>query len=142
MRAMPGENGGGEGGDAAQGSTGGGLGHLPWQQIPKFVPGVTNVDEYVQRLKFLKELWPAEHIHLLGPRAALQVEGSAFGSLPRNFAKETESSCWWSRWVVLGAALRQRRSTTSLNRPSFRWRSGTTRPTTATSRGTTPTLRT
>ena len=83
MRAMPGENGGGEGGDAAQGSTGGGLGHLPWQQIPKFVPGVTNVDEYVQRLKFLKELWPAEHIHLLGPRAALQVEGSAFQKISR-----------------------------------------------------------
>ena len=68
------------------GSSGGGnsaLSHLPWQQIPRFVPGTTKVHEYVQRLKFLKELWPEEQIHLLGPRAALQVEGSAFQKVSR-----------------------------------------------------------
>ena len=80
---MPTGSGEGEAGDASQGSSGGGLGHLPWQQIPKFVPGVRNVDKYVGRLKFLKELWPPEHIHLLGPRAALQVEGSAFQKISR-----------------------------------------------------------
>ena len=70
--------------EAPAGSSGtGALGHLPWQQIPKFTPGVTKVDEYVQRLKFLKELWPEEHLHLLGPRAALQVEGSAFQKISR-----------------------------------------------------------
>ena len=47
---MPEGNGGGEGGEAWQGASGGGLSHLPWQQIPKFVLGVTNVEEYVQRL--------------------------------------------------------------------------------------------
>ena len=35
------------------------------------------------RLKFSKELWPEEHIHLLGPRAVLQVEGSAFPMIAR-----------------------------------------------------------
>ena len=80
---MPTGSGEGEAGDASQGSSGGGLGRLPWQQMPKFVPGVTNVDEYVGRLKFLKELWPPEHIHLLGPRAALQVQGSAFQKISR-----------------------------------------------------------
>ena len=34
-------------------------------------------------IKVLKELWPAEHLHLLGPRAALQVEGSAFRKISR-----------------------------------------------------------
>ena len=61
----------------------GNLGHLPWQQIPRFTPGTTNVDEYVQRLKFIKELWPEDQLHLLGPRAALQVEGSAFQKISR-----------------------------------------------------------
>ena len=61
----------------------GGLNSLPWQQIPKFVPRVTSVDEYCQRLRFIKELWPAEYISYLGPRAALQVEGSAFQKVSR-----------------------------------------------------------
>ena len=34
-------------------------------------------------MKFLKELWPEEQIHLLGPRAALQVEGPAFQKVSR-----------------------------------------------------------
>ena len=69
--------------EASAGTYAGGLGHLPWQQIPKFVPGTTNVDEYVQRMRFLKELWPEDQLHLLGPRAALQVEGSAFQKISR-----------------------------------------------------------
>ena len=60
-----------------------GLNSLPWQQVPKFVPGVTSVDEYCQRLRFIKELCPAEYISYLGPRAALQVEGSAFQKVSR-----------------------------------------------------------
>ena len=61
----------------------GGMGQLPWQQVPKFTPGTTNVEEYVQRLRFLKELWPPEHLHHLAPRAALLVEGSAFQKVSR-----------------------------------------------------------
>ena len=59
------------------------LSHLPWQQIPRFVPGSTNVDDYGRRLQFLKALWPPEHVAQLGPRAALQVEGSAFQKISR-----------------------------------------------------------
>ena len=61
----------------------GGRSHLPWKQVPKFTPGVTNVDEYSQRLKCLKELWPAEHVQHLAPRAALMVEGAAFHKISR-----------------------------------------------------------
>ena len=68
--------------EAAAGATGG-VSHLPWQQVPKFTPGVTSVDEYSQRLRFLKELWPAEHLSLLAPRAALLVEGAAFQKVSR-----------------------------------------------------------
>ena len=70
-------------GTEAEGPPTGGLSHLPWQQVPKFTPGVTNVDEYSQRLKFLKELWPAEHVQHLAPRAALMVEGAAFHKISR-----------------------------------------------------------
>ena len=41
------------------------------------------MDEYVKRLQFLKELWPEEHLSLLGPRAALLVEGAAFQKVSR-----------------------------------------------------------
>ena len=41
---------------------------LPWSQIPKFVPGVTNVQEYTQKLKFLASLWPVEYLDQLAPR--------------------------------------------------------------------------
>ena len=56
---------------------------LPWQAIPKFTPGVTNVQEYVRKLKFLASIWPPEYLDLLAPRAALQVEGSAFTRVSR-----------------------------------------------------------
>ncbi|OLP86806.1 hypothetical protein AK812_SmicGene32044 [Symbiodinium microadriaticum] len=73
----------GDEGPTAAGGSAAGYGHLPWQQIPKFVPGTTNLDDYTQRLKFLKELWPVDSIQHLGPRAALQVEGSAFQKISR-----------------------------------------------------------
>ena len=56
---------------------------LPWNQIPKFVPGVTNVQEYVQKLKFLAALWPVEYLDQLAPRAALLIEGTAFRKIAR-----------------------------------------------------------
>ena len=56
---------------------------LPWQAIPKFTPGVTNVQEYVRKLRFLASIWPPENLDLLAPRAALQVEGSAFTLVSR-----------------------------------------------------------
>ena len=55
----------------------------PWNSIPKFVPGTTNVQEYVQKLRFLASLWPKEHLEQLAPRAALLVEGSAFKKVAR-----------------------------------------------------------
>ena len=55
----------------------------PWQSIPKFTPGSTNVQEYVQKLKFLAAMWPSEHLEQLAPRAALLVEGSAFKKVAR-----------------------------------------------------------
>ena len=75
----------GGGGETAESGNGGagGMSQLPWQQVPKFTPGTTNVEEYVQRLRFLKELWPPEHLHHLAPRAAFLVEGSAFQKVSR-----------------------------------------------------------
>ena len=55
----------------------------PWNQIPKFVPGVTNVQEYVQKLKFLAALRPVEYLDQLAPRAALLIEGTAFRKIAR-----------------------------------------------------------
>lgn len=48
----------------------------PWNSIPKFVPGTTNVQQYAQKLRFLASLWPREW--QLAPRPALLVEGNAF----------------------------------------------------------------
>ena len=56
---------------------------LPWSQIPKFVPGTTNVQEYTQKLKFLAALWPTDFLDQLAPRAALSVEGTAFKKIAR-----------------------------------------------------------
>ena len=56
---------------------------LPWNSIPKFTPGVTNVQEYVQKLKFLAAMWPTDHLSQLAPRAALLVEGTAFKKVAR-----------------------------------------------------------
>ena len=61
----------------------GGTPQLPWSQIPKFIPGVTNVQEYAQKLRFLASLWPSEYLEQLAPRAALMVEGSAFKMISR-----------------------------------------------------------
>ena len=69
--------------NGAGASTGGNYSHLPWQQIPRFTPGVTNIDDYGKRLQFLRNLWPEESVALLGPRAALMVEGSAFQKVSR-----------------------------------------------------------
>lgn len=56
---------------------------LPWNQIPKFEPGVTDLRVYSKKLSFLRDIWPSDHIHHLGPRAALQVEGAAFQQIAR-----------------------------------------------------------
>lgn len=56
---------------------------LPWASIPKFTPGVTNVQEYAQKMKFLAAMWPSESLPLLAPRAALMVEGTAFRKIAR-----------------------------------------------------------
>ena len=72
--------------------SGGSTSHLPLQLIPRFTPGVTNIDEYVKRLQFLKELWPSEHLSLLGPRAALLVEGAAFQKVSRISPEKLKSA--------------------------------------------------
>lgn len=56
---------------------------LPWNQIPKFVPGVTNVQDYTRKLQFLASLWPVDYLDQLAPRAALLVEGTAFQKVAR-----------------------------------------------------------
>ena len=64
-----------------EGSTG--TPQLPWSSIPKFSPGVTNVQEYTQKLKFLAAMWPVDYLDQLAPRAALLVEGTAFRKVAR-----------------------------------------------------------
>ena len=64
-----------------EGSTG--TPQLPWSSIPKFTPGVTNVQEYTQKLKFLAAMWPTDFLDQLAPRAALLVEGTAFRKVAR-----------------------------------------------------------
>ena len=59
------------------------MAQLPWTAIPKFQPGVTNVQDYVKKMEFLAHMWPAEHLDLLAPRAALLVEGSAFATVSK-----------------------------------------------------------
>ena len=56
---------------------------LPWAAIPRFQPGITNVQEYVKKLEFLAAMWPIEYLDLLAPRAALLVEGSAFAAISK-----------------------------------------------------------
>ena len=51
---------------------------LPWTAIPKFIPGVTDVTEYVKKVQFIAKIWPKEHLSLLAPRLALLCEGTAF----------------------------------------------------------------
>ena len=74
----------GDGVAEAAGSSGGlPSSSLPWHQIPKFEPGITDVRTYARKLEFLRDLWPAEHIEHLAPRAALLVEGVAFQKVAR-----------------------------------------------------------
>ena len=81
---------------------------LPWASIPKFVPGTTNVQEYVQKMKFLAAMWPAEHLSLLAPRAALPCrrdslsQSSQVGSRQvegqRQVCSSLAGGCY--RWVL------------------------------------------
>ena len=64
----------------------------PWHQIPKFEPGVTDLRTYTRKLEFLRDLWPPEHIEHLAPRAALQVEGSAFQKVARLQAEKLRTA--------------------------------------------------
>lgn len=57
--------------------------HLPWNLIPSFDPGVTDLQEYGRKLEFLAGIWPSEHLAQLAPRAALQCRGSAFHKVVR-----------------------------------------------------------
>ena len=57
--------------------------NLPWQQIPSFDPQTTDIQLYARKLQFLRDIWPAEHVAQLAPRAALQVQGVAFQKVAR-----------------------------------------------------------
>ena len=61
----------------------GGLSHLPWNQVPHFRPGETDLTEWTKKVEFLAQLWPPEHLQHLAPRIALQCEGSAFQRISR-----------------------------------------------------------
>ena len=56
---------------------------LPWNSIPKFVSGTTNVKEHTQKLKFRAAMWPDGYLNQLAPRAALLAEGTAFKKVAR-----------------------------------------------------------
>ena len=56
---------------------------VPWTHIPRFTPGETDVRTYSKKLQFLRELWPAEYLDQLAPRAAMAVEGVAFQKVSR-----------------------------------------------------------
>eukprot|EP00435_Cladocopium_sp_Y103_P040341 s2377_g11.t1 len=72
------------GSEAAQAAASGGFPTaVPWNQIPKFIPGETDVKVYARKLEFLRELWPDEALEQLAPCAALQVEGVAFQKVSR-----------------------------------------------------------
>ena len=51
---------------------------LPWQQIPKFEAGVTDLNDYTKKLEFLHSIWPAEHVQHLAPRAVLNLDPISF----------------------------------------------------------------
>ena len=56
---------------------------LPWGQIPKFDPSQTDLRVYSQKMQFLSQIWPQEHLEHLAPRAALLIEGAAFQKITR-----------------------------------------------------------
>ena len=61
---------------------------LPWHQIPRFEPGVTDLRNYAKKLEFIRDLWPEEHMAHLAPRAALLVDGVAFQKVARLSAEK------------------------------------------------------
>ena len=64
---------------------------LPWASVPRFTPGVTDVTEYCQKLQFLADVWPREHMPALGPRVALLCEGTAFKKMSKISAEKVKS---------------------------------------------------
>ena len=87
-----GEQTGGPTSTSTTGTSTGGLSHLPWTQIPPFRPGETDIHEYSRKLEFLAGLWPAEHLSLLAPRAAMLCEGSAFQRVMRVEASKLKAN--------------------------------------------------
>ena len=83
---------GGQSSTTTPGTSTGGLSHLPWTQIPSFRPGETDIHEYSRKLEFLAGLWPAEHLSLLAPRAAMLCEGSAFQRVMRVEASKLKAN--------------------------------------------------
>ena len=59
------------------------MSQLPWNMIPAFKPGETEINEYTKKMEFLAGLWPREHLAHLAPRAAMLCEGSAFKRIMR-----------------------------------------------------------
>ena len=70
-------------GQSSTGPTMSSLSHLPWNMIPVFKPGETEINEYAKKLEFLASLWPPEHLSHLSSRAAMLCEGSAFKKVMR-----------------------------------------------------------
>ena len=75
---MPGTSADGTGVADEATSTGYASSHLPWNLIPPFSPGVTDVEEYGRKIQFLAQIWPAEHLSQSAPRAAMMCAGTAF----------------------------------------------------------------
>ncbi|CAE7650873.1 GIP [Symbiodinium sp. CCMP2592] len=65
---------------------------LPWNAIPRFTPGTTDVTEYSKKLQLLAAMWPKESISLLAPRAALLCEGTAFKKVAKLSADKLKSN--------------------------------------------------
>ena len=79
-------------GTAASGSNQGNYAQLPWNLIPTFKPGTTDLAEYSRKMAFLAQMWPSEHLAQLAPRAALLCEGSAFQKIVRLDANRLKTS--------------------------------------------------
>ena len=95
---------------------------LPWTSITKFVPSTTNVQEYVQKLKFLAAMWPEEYLSLLAVQLSW-LRGQPFSKWPvwvlRNFVWTINqgSNYWWKLSGGLGVPLNWRRDTSFSTRP-------------------------
>ena len=82
---------------------------VPWNQIPGFTPGETDV--------FLRELWPVDFLDQLAPRAAMSVEGVAFQKVSRLDPERLKSKDGvWRPWVENGAVFKARKNLTCLRR--------------------------